>query len=73
MKIRSLTIENLRSYKEPLTVTFDDLTVLIGKNDVGKSTLLEALDVFFENRNLDKNDVNIHASKFSSLPISNLL
>jgi predicted ATP-dependent endonuclease of OLD family len=61
MKIVSLTIENFRAYKNPLTVTFNDLTVLIGKNDVGKSSILEALDIFFENRNLDKNDVNIHA------------
>jgi putative ATP-dependent endonuclease of OLD family len=63
MKIISLTLENFRNYKEATTITFDDLTVLIGKNDVGKSSILEALDIFFENRGLDKNDINIGASK----------
>lgn len=78
MKIESLTLENFRIYQAPVTVSFNDLTVLIGKNDIGKSSILEALDIFFENRNIDKNDINIHASKkeetakltvvFSNLP-----
>lgn len=62
MKITSLTIENFRSYKTPVTLTFNDLTVLIGKNDIGKSSVLEALDIFFENRSIDKNDINIQAA-----------
>ena len=37
MKIVSLTLENFRSYRTPVTITFNDLTVLIGKNDIGKS------------------------------------
>ena len=49
MKIESLTLENFRIYKDPVTVSFNDLTVLIGKNDIGKSSVLEALDIFFEN------------------------
>jgi predicted ATP-dependent endonuclease of OLD family len=61
MKIVSLTIENFRSYRNPVTVSFNDLTVLIGKNDIGKSTILEALDIFFENRKIDSDDVNIDA------------
>lgn len=48
MKIVSLTIENFRSYRNPVTIPFNDLTVLIGKNDIGKSSILEALDIFFE-------------------------
>jgi predicted ATP-dependent endonuclease of OLD family len=61
MKIVSLTIENFRNYRNPVTVSFNDLTVLIGKNDIGKSTILEALDIFFENRKIDSDDVNINA------------
>ncbi|WP_186203968.1 ATP-binding protein [Burkholderia gladioli] len=56
MKLKSMTLENFRCYKSPITVTFDDLTTLIGRNDAGKSTLLEALDVFFNDKALDKND-----------------
>lgn len=62
MKIVSLTLENFRSYRAPVTITFNDLTVLIGKNDIGKSSVLEALDIFFDNRSIDKNDINIEAS-----------
>lgn len=79
MKIVSLTIENFRSYRNPVTIPFNDLTVLIGKNDIGKSSILEALDIFFENRKLDSDDVNIGAKAdgetvklsvvFSNLPI----
>ena len=63
MKIVSFTLENFRGYKKPTTIGFNDLTVLIGKNDIGKSTILEALDIFFENRKLDSDDVNIEAKK----------
>ncbi len=78
MKIVSFTLENFRGYKKQTTISFNDLTVLIGKNDIGKSTVLEALDIFFENRKLDTDDVNIEAKKnrecvkltavFSNLP-----
>ena len=47
MKIRSLSITNFRAYKNTTQIFFDDLTVFVGKNDVGKSTILEALDIFF--------------------------
>ncbi len=33
MKIVSLTLENFRSYRTPVTITFNDLTVLIGENE----------------------------------------
>lgn len=61
MKIVSLTLENFRSYRAPVTISFNDLTVLIGKNDIGKSSVLEALDIFFENRKIDSDDINIEA------------
>lgn len=56
MKLKSMTVANFRCYKSPLTVTFDDLTTLVGRNDAGKSALLDALDVFFNDKALDKND-----------------
>lgn len=64
MKLKSISIENFRGYQDKTTINFDDLTVLVGKNDIGKSTILEALDIFFNDGKglikLDKNDVNIH-------------
>ena len=44
MKLYSLTIKNFRSYREAVTVYFDNFTAFVGKNDIGKSTILEALD-----------------------------
>lgn len=56
MKLKSMTLSNFRCYKPPMTVTFENLTTLMGRNDAGKSALLDALDVFFNDRALDKND-----------------
>ena len=48
MKLKSLTLKNFRSYKD-VKILFDkSMNVIIGQNDVGKSTILEALDIFFE-------------------------
>ena len=67
MKIESIKMKNFRSYKEETEIYFDDLTVLVGKNDIGKSTILEALDIFFNDGNsvikIDKTDLNTHASR----------
>ncbi len=42
MKLKSITIDNYRGIKK-LFVEFDDVTVLIGENNTGKTTILEAL------------------------------
>ncbi len=64
MKIKKIRIKNFRSYKEEVEIEFGDLTAFVGKNDIGKSTVLEALDYFFnEGRGvikLDKDDINKH-------------
>lgn len=62
MRLEKVFIENFRSYKERVTVKLEDLTVFVGKNDIGKSTILEALDIFFnEGKGLikiDREDIN---------------
>lgn len=50
MKIDKIILENFRGYKKRTEISFDDLTVFIGKNDVGKSTILQALDIFFNEK-----------------------
>nr|WP_314068971.1 ATP-binding protein [uncultured Campylobacter sp.] len=48
MKLKSLILKNFRSYKD-VKILFDkSMNVIIGQNDVGKSTILEALDIFLE-------------------------
>jgi putative ATP-dependent endonuclease of the OLD family len=65
MKLKSITIENFRAYKEPRTIYFDDLTTIIGRNDIGKSTILEALEIFFNSKavTIDKFDSNISSKE----------
>ena len=62
MKIKTVRVENFRAYKSETTFELNDLNVIVGKNDIGKSTVLEALDIFFnENKGtikIDKDDVN---------------
>lgn len=62
MKIKSVTINRFRGYSSPVSIDFDNLLVFVGKNDIGKSTILEALDIFFnEGRGcvkIDKEDIN---------------
>jgi len=71
MKIVSVKIKNFRGYGEEVKIKFDDLTVFVGKNDVGKSTILEALDIFFNDGKgvvkIEKNDVNVEESKKGNL------
>lgn len=65
MKLKSVTIQNFRCCKEPRTIEFENLTTLIGKNDIGKSTILEALEIFFNNDivKIAPEDLNNHAEK----------
>ncbi|MGL5479716.1 MAG: AAA family ATPase [Clostridium sp.] len=63
MKLKKMFIQNFRGYKDKTEITFEEITSLIGKNDAGKSTILEALDIFFNESKgsvkFDKNDVNV--------------
>jgi energy-coupling factor transporter ATP-binding protein EcfA2 len=49
MKLTSVVLRNFRCYQDETRVQVGNLTALIGKNDVGKSTILEALEIFFNN------------------------
>lgn len=82
MKLKTLHLENFRCYKKNISIEFDDLTTFIGKNDIGKSTILEALEIFFNNDlvKIDSSDANIFGSKevtitcdFNELPAELIL
>ena len=85
MKVKSVRLKNFRGYKNETTVELNDLTAFVGKNDIGKSSILEALDIFFNDSKgvikLEKDDINKEnlisgineieiAVKFSELPAS---
>ena len=58
MKLTQLKLKNFRCYEKETIIDFDDLTVLVGKNDAGKSSIFDALDIFFEGKSTpDKEDL----------------
>lgn len=62
MILKKLKLHNFRGYKN-IEVKFDDnFSVIIGKNDVGKSTILEALEIFFnsEQVKMDSGDLCVN-------------
>jgi AAA15 family ATPase/GTPase len=61
MRLVQLRISNFRCFKEEVVVDLGELTVLIGKNDSGKSSLFDALEIFF-NGVPEKDDVCVHGS-----------
>ena len=71
MKLKQVRIQNFRCY-EDITIEFDALTTIIGKNDIGKSTILEALEIFFNNETvkIDSSDVNIHSGGNKTVTIT---
>lgn len=47
MRLISTTIKNFRAYKVSTRILLADFTALVGKNDAGKSSVLDALEIFF--------------------------
>jgi len=78
VKLESVTLKNFRAYRDETTVRIGDLTTVIGRNDVGKSSILEALEIFFNNDTIkfEAADCHIRADErvveivceFSDLP-----
>lgn len=69
MKLNSVKIRNFRGYKDEVSIKIDDLTTIVGKNDSGKSTILEALEIFFNNKIVvcEKEDLSINHSQGDEL------
>lgn len=58
MKLITLKVKNFRSYEGDYKIDFDSqFTSFIGRNDVGKSTIFDALDIFFGNKKPDIGDL----------------
>lgn len=65
MKLKTIYLKNFRCYKDEVCIEFDDLTTFVGKNDIGKSTILEGLEIFFNNDlvKIEPSDANIYGDK----------
>ncbi|NBB81388.1 MAG: AAA family ATPase [Verrucomicrobia bacterium] len=58
MKLSKLRLQNFRCYKDEIQVDFSDITALVGRNDSGKSSLMDALDIFLNDGAPDKDDAS---------------
>lgn len=80
MKLESVSIKNFRCYRDEIHVPIANLTTFVGRNDIGKSTVLEALEIFFNNETvkIEPGDANVYSDdkrvsitcEFSELPDS---
>lgn len=62
MKLTAMKLTNFRCYREETSVDLDDLVIFVGKNDSGKSSLFDALNVFFDETGApDKDDLCVRA------------
>lgn len=63
MRLKTVKLINFRGYREVVVPIDEEMTGIVGRNDFGKSTILEALDIFFESGNVkvDKSDMNCFA------------
>lgn len=61
MRLKSVKLKNFRGYRDATVIPIDEaMTGIVGRNDYGKSTILEALAIFFEvdGAKADKSDMN---------------
>jgi len=65
MKIQKVILENFRAFYGLHPILINNLTALIGKNDQGKSSVLEALDIFINEGKgtvkVEGDDLNVKA------------
>ena len=59
MRLKAIVLKNFRCFRDETRIDLADLTAFIGKNDVGKSSVLEALDIFF-NEGIEPEDACVY-------------
>ena len=60
MQLAEIKITNYRGYAKETSISVDGLTMLVGRNDAGKSSILEALDVYFNDATIEREDCCVH-------------
>lgn len=71
MFLREVILKNFRGYKNEHRIPIDQLTAFIGKNDAGKSSIFDALAVFFDHPlgKIDASDICVYAGANGELRI----
>lgn len=70
MRLIQLKVTNFRCYKEETILDIDNITVLVGRNDSGKSSLLDALNIFFNEKGLPEGDDSCVHSEHKNVRIA---
>jgi putative ATP-dependent endonuclease of OLD family len=63
MRLLKVMLRNFRCYKEETWIDIGELTALIGRNDSGKSSIMDALEIFFDDKVPDAGDGSIGGDK----------
>ena len=71
MFVSEIILENFRGYRNRHRISVDQLTAFIGKNDAGKSSILDALAIFFDHPlgKIDGSDFCVHTGSTGTLRI----
>jgi len=61
--LKELILKNFRGYRNEHRISIGQLTAFIGKNEAGKSTILDSLAIFFDHPlvKIDESDVCVQA------------
>ena len=51
MKINNISIKNFRLLEDVRLNVEDDITLIVGKNNTGKTSLFEVVNIFFNEKN----------------------
>lgn len=80
MKLKAIKLSNFRSYQAETVIPIHDFTAFVGRNEAGKSTILEALELFFNSEivKIDQSDCCVHSAEknvsisciFTDLPVT---
>ena len=64
MFLKEVILKDFRGYQGEHRISLEKLTAFIGKNDAGKSSIFDALAIFFEHPlcKIDVNDICVHAT-----------
>ncbi|NTV46697.1 MAG: AAA family ATPase [Chlorobiales bacterium] len=61
--IQEISIENFRSIKKEVISLEENITVIVGENDSGKTSVIDALKALFENLIIDTDDFHCQTTK----------
>ncbi|WP_084648851.1 AAA family ATPase [Paenibacillus sp. FSL R7-269] len=60
--VRDIYINNFRSLKD-VSIILDDYTVIVGKNNSGKSNIIQAMNLAFEFSSVFREDIYVSAEE----------